>query len=77
MEVLRELRETLGCPWNWRTCAAAARGGHLEALIWARENRCGFPWDVLCAFAAVVGWRSRLNPVYHAWFLLSVLETNI
>jgi hypothetical protein len=26
------------------TCAAAAGGGHLDVLIWARQNNC--PWDV-------------------------------
>jgi len=26
-----------------RTCANAAKGGHLEVLKWARENGC--PWD--------------------------------
>ena len=31
------------CPWNWRTCAAAAKSGHLEVLQWARANEC--PWD--------------------------------
>jgi hypothetical protein len=32
-----------GCPWDGRTCAGAADGGHLEVLKWARENGC--PWD--------------------------------
>ena len=31
------------CPWGVDTCALAAEGGHLEVLIWARENNC--PWD--------------------------------
>ncbi|CAN0298755.1 unnamed protein product, partial [Scytosiphon promiscuus] len=29
-----------GCPWDARTCAAAASGGHLAALKWARQNGC-------------------------------------
>jgi len=31
------------CPWDWRTCEAAAQGGQLYALEWAREHGC--PWD--------------------------------
>jgi hypothetical protein len=29
-----------GCPWNKRTCAGAAKGGHLDVLMWARANGC-------------------------------------
>ena len=29
-----------GTPWDRSTCAAAARGGHLDALQWARANGC-------------------------------------
>jgi len=29
--------------WDERTCARAAKGGHLKVLQWARENHC--PWD--------------------------------
>ena len=43
------------------TCSAAARGGHLAVLQWARANGC--PWDAwTCAYAArdghlaVLGW---------------------
>ena len=28
------------CPWDWRTCAHAAKGGHLEVLKWLRANDC-------------------------------------
>ena len=43
-----------GCPWNERTCASAASGGHLEMLKWARENDC--PWNEwTCATAAKGG----------------------
>jgi hypothetical protein len=31
------------CPWNESTCAHAARGGHLDVLVWARAHGC--PWD--------------------------------
>ena len=40
--LLRWAREN-GCPWDERTCSAAAGGGRLEVLKWARENGC--PWD--------------------------------
>ena len=55
MSVVTTLRETHGCPWNWRTCSAAAQAGQLEVLKWAKSRGCGFPWDVICAFAAVGG----------------------
>jgi hypothetical protein len=29
-----------GCPWDERTCSAAATGGHFEVLDWALENGC-------------------------------------
>ena len=32
-----------GCPWDTFTCAAAAKGCHLEVLQWLRANGC--PWD--------------------------------
>ena len=39
------------CPWDWRTCARAAGGGHLDVLQWARAKGC--PWDEqTCAEAA-------------------------
>jgi len=41
-------------PWNSRTCKEAARHGHLELLIWAREHGC--EWDSwTSAFAAKGG----------------------
>ena len=42
LEVLKWLRSE-GCPWNWWTCWAAAKGGHLEVLKWLRSEGC--PWD--------------------------------
>ena len=41
-------------PVERATCAAAAKGGHLEVLQWARENRC--PWNAgTCSGAAGAG----------------------
>ena len=43
-------------PWDERTCASAASGGHLEVLKWAREHDC--PWHVnifICTLAAAGG----------------------
>ena len=43
-----------GCPWDERTCAYAAKGGHLVVLEWARASGC--PWDErTCAYAAEGG----------------------
>ena len=59
LEVLQWLRAPggvaeHGCPWDSRTCEAAACDGHLEALMWARENGCD--WDTwTCALAASNG----------------------
>ena len=33
-------RASRGCPWDARTCAFARERGHLEVLIWAREQGC-------------------------------------
>ena len=57
-------------------CASAAGGGHLEILVWARENDC--PWNYLtCASAAgdghlkVLVW-ARENGC--EWIFLHVLS---
>ena len=51
--LLRWAREN-GCPWDVRTCAAAAADGNLEVLQWARANGC--PWDEnTCSSAAEGG----------------------
>jgi len=42
LEELKLLRAD-GWPWDAETCAAAARGGHLEVLRWALAN--GYLWD--------------------------------
>jgi len=46
------LREN-GCEWDSDTCSAAAEGGHLSTLQWAREN--GFEWDSDTCLAAARG----------------------
>jgi hypothetical protein len=41
LEALKALRSSAeNLPWDGRTCAFAAIGGHLELLKWARENGC-------------------------------------
>ena len=43
-----------GCPWDERTYANAAMGGHSDVLKWARANGC--PWDKeMCSFAVRKG----------------------
>jgi hypothetical protein len=50
VKVLRWARE-LGCPWDWRMCAYAAGGGHLDVLRWAQEHDC--LWNAwTCEYAA-------------------------
>ncbi len=39
-----------GCAWDWRTCEAAARGGHLAVLQYAHQNGCA--WDARTCRAA-------------------------
>ena len=57
--LLRWAREN-GCPWDERTCAAAAEAGNLEVLKWAREHGC--PWDErTCAAAASGGHQEVLQ----------------
>ena len=50
--LLRWAREN-GCPWDERTCAAAAAAGNLEVLQWARAHGC--PWDKETCGAAAKG----------------------
>jgi len=46
--------------WDSKTCADAARGGHLDVLKWAREN--GAPWnEQTCANAAAGGYLEVLK----------------
>ena len=40
--MLQSARE-LGSPWDEATCIAAAEGGHLHVLAWAKKEGC--PWD--------------------------------
>lgn len=45
---------TQGCPWNEDTCRAAAEGGHLHILQWAKKEGCS--WDEwTCTGAAARG----------------------
>ena len=53
--MLQWLREEDTFPWNGQiVCAAAAAGGHMEVLQWARENGC--LWNMsTCEQAAQFG----------------------
>ena len=46
-------RQPPRCEWDEETCEAAAKGGHLEVLQWARQNGC--PWNELTCSAAAGG----------------------
>ena len=53
LDGLKWLREN-GCDWNSETCIAAAKGGHLSILQWARpKGRCD--WDSATYSAAAGG----------------------
>ena len=43
LEALQWAVLELDCPWDTRTCSAAAANGHLEVLQWLHANGC--PWD--------------------------------
>jgi hypothetical protein len=45
----------LGCPWSSFTCSAAAGGGHLAVLRWARAQLPPCPWDEWTCEAAAFG----------------------
>jgi hypothetical protein len=46
VERLRWLRaQDPPCPWDWQTCTAAARGGHLGLLRWLRAQDPPSPWN--------------------------------
>ena len=40
LEVVLKWAREHDCPWNRRTCEAAAEAGHMELLQWAREHGC-------------------------------------
>ena len=42
-----------GCQWDSSTCSAAAKGGHLEVLKWARQHDC--PWNSMTSKYAAQG----------------------
>jgi hypothetical protein len=76
--VLQYLR-SMGCSWDWRTCANAAENGHLDVLIWARANHCRWGWST-CSNAAKNGhldllkW-ARMNGVSTAIRILRCVYT--
>ena len=43
-------------PMDDRTCAYAARHGHLELLQWAISNGCPYNRDQLCTMSNVKEW---------------------
>jgi hypothetical protein len=58
LPALRWAVEEVGCPLDGGACEAAARAGHLEALVWMAER--GFPGgdrhlDSVCVAAARAG----------------------
>ena len=55
LPVLRWLRETVGCPWDFQTLSAATSGGHLEVVQWCLDY--GAPWnrETACMEAAAGG----------------------
>ena len=51
---MRSLPAKERCPWDEDTCAAAAEGGHLDILRWARQRKC--KWDAnTCLSSAAAG----------------------
>jgi len=51
LDMLRYLHEVAHCPWDARTCNAAASMDNLELLSYAHDHGC--PWDEkTCAKAA-------------------------
>ena len=55
LELVKELRAE-GCPWDWRICSYAAKGGHLGVLQWLRRQTPPCPWDYhSCSYAAQGG----------------------
>lgn len=72
-----------GLPLTAQVCLSAARNGHLDVLIWARENHC--PWndyEVLCAAAnfgklAVMQWALNVGGAqYRPGVAAAAAQTN-
>ncbi len=59
LEILRWAKGA-SCPWDWRTCPAAAREGHISILQWTRDNGCSWNEDT-CANAVSGGHLSVLK----------------
>jgi hypothetical protein len=51
--VLVELVDIRQCALAAAACEAAAKGGHLDALVWLHSRGC--PWDVYTCYLAAVG----------------------
>ena len=60
LEALKALRCAENFPWDEKTCAYAADGGHLDVLKWARENGCSWDEDT-CSGAAFGGHLETLK----------------
>jgi hypothetical protein len=45
----------MGCPWDGRTCEAAAGGGHVHCLVYAYLNGCSWVNGSVCEVAAMHG----------------------
>jgi hypothetical protein len=60
------------CPWNKKTCEAAARNGHLNILIWAHDNGCKWS-DKTFTRAAESGHIHICKYIYHTMMLYTVI----
>jgi len=56
-------------PWDWRVCASAAKGEHIDVLKWLRSQSPPCPWNVwTCIEAAseghldVLKWLRKQSP---------------
>jgi hypothetical protein len=54
-KLLKTLREN-DEPWDWRTCATAAKYGEFEILAWLVQNGCPCDgWSIKCLMASKSG----------------------
>lgn len=58
IDIVKFLRETIGCKWNEKICEAAALNGHIEVVKYCRLNGC--PWDARTSANAQVGGHIEL-----------------
>jgi hypothetical protein len=85
LSLLRRAR-VLECLWDVYTCAAAAEGGHLAVLVWAREHGCPWREDLedpnldCCALATrgghldVLMWLREQECPWDAWTCAAAAE---